>query len=401
MKLKISRTVSLLCAGAVLIGVNGCSGSSGTQTDYTFASEASEPASQQQSATYRAVFPTKPDAYEGETGDNNASVAGSVEVGAPLQARSIYPRGDYDWMKVELEAGKRYEIFSYNLNEVGDTYLYLYDDTDQSPGSEIASNDDYIDYDSFIDFTADRNGTYYIKVRSYSVEEATSYQFGIREYVDNDDDGYTPTYDCNDNNASIYVDADEIPGNGIDEDCDGVDALASDVPDRYEEDNDIAQAKPAPETSGSYEEVEHRYDISSQMRTLHEAGDSDYMVFSLQPQEKARYQTWRNNIGSMDFALYDENGTDISGTFDGMNHSNISQTYYISVNSTGDTGWYVFSLYRYGVDMDGDGYFTKDWDGDCNDNNASIHPYADDSDDTDGIDMNCDGVDGYNSDYSN
>lgn len=50
----------------------------------------------------------------------------------------------------------------------------------------------------------------------------------LRADVDQDEDGYVFENDCNDNNASIYPGASEIPYDGVDQDCDGYDLLDQD-----------------------------------------------------------------------------------------------------------------------------------------------------------------------------
>ena len=338
------------------------------------------------------AYPTDADANEAGAGNDSIAMATTVALG-DTQIDTIWPAGDKDYYAVELTAGTTYEFSANRLCVTCDTLMNLY----SSDGSQQASNDDFFGYDSRIVYTPAISGTYYVEVRAFDVENGVAqYTFGSREYYDGDSDGYSDYYDCNDADNTIHPYASEIPGDGIDQNCDGVDQPGDNTTaDSFEVDNSAATSHEMTALDGLRYEMLYRHGVyMDNARTLHDAADEDWFSISIAPYSRI-YLRELAIEGQFSKEIYDSDATTIILGDVASNTTDTAKTIYVRYFGSSATGsWIVPSYENLGEDLDGDGFYSKDWSKlrDCDDADSAVYPGATETP-GDGIDQNCNGQD--------
>jgi hypothetical protein len=354
-----------------------------------------------------AAYPTAKDRYEGAAGDDTVANASRIAVGS-RQFRTLFPNFDVDYVEFDLVAdGTKYELSANHLSVASDLYAFVYDVdglTTLTPAAFLEYDpDDFVEYDPHLVFTVPQSGTYFAKITSYAARVAAtsraaqaSYTLSIHEFVDADADDWSAYYDCDDANTTVFPLANDVPGDGVDQDCDGIDALDPSAEDGAEPDDTPATAKPLPLAPGNpYEIIFQRTVARAGARTVGPGGE-DWFRFTIPAHGAIELSAVSDDM--LNVRVFDaETATTV---FNGEpwwarieNTADVPTAYHARFTAP-SPAFYVPAHYPLGVDLDGDGSYDRDWDElrDCDDADAAVRPLAAEMP-ADGVDSDCDGYD--------
>jgi hypothetical protein len=356
-----------------------------------------------------AAYPTAKDRYEGASGDDTWQTASRLPVGS-RQFRTLFPNFDVDYVKFDLVAdGTVYELSANHLSVPADLFAFVFDVdgvTTLGPAAFIEyDEDDFIAYDPHFVFTVHQSGTYFAKITSYAARDAAtrraaqaSYTLSIHEFVDADADGWSAYYDCDDADTTVFPFANDVPGDGVDQNCEGIDALDPTAEDGAEPDDTPATAKPLPLAPANPYEITFQRSVARVGARTVGPGGEDWFRFTIPAHGAVELSTLSDDLPSLNVSVFDaETATTV---YEGLpwwtrieNTADAPTAYHARFTAL-SPAFYIPSHYSLGIDRDGDGSYDRDWDEarDCDDADAAVYPFAPEIA-SDGVDSDCDGYD--------
>ena len=281
------------------------------------------------------------------------------------------------------------------------------------------------------EFTGLEEGaTYYFAAKAVSQTGESDYSQEISytvpaapaapQDIDNDGDGFTENYDCNDADSSIHPGATDECGDGIDQDCSGADVACPD-------DNSLAREAQAGELIGGFETrsdpaaisgtyvyapngvgtrmdgpddthkiiytfnilEEGTYRIKGTVYAANGSDDSFWVKVNDDPADGYLWDVLQNTGYQQDY-VNDRNGADPVEV--SLKAGPNTVTIYLREDGTrlDNIELELVQAASTEMDSDGDGFTVAE--GDCDDADYSIYPGASEVC-SDGIDQNCDGND--------